>query len=622
VSNRYLLRTVHRTSHYIPFHNMRLLNAQTLHLKTFTADIPPYIILSHTWGQSDEEVVFQDIGELDKARAKDGFKKIAGCCSQARQDGFEWAWIDTCCIDKTSSAELSEAINSMFRWYQDSHICYVYLSDVTVSPGQVLAVQTPSRFPNSRWFSRGWTLQELVAPRVVHFFDSNWNILGTKLSLTVTIHGITKIPEDILRNRPRSDYCVADIMSWAAGRETTRLEDTAYSLMGLFNINIHLLYREGGRAFFRLQDEILKTTGDYSLFAWAGTWSASILASSPSSFESNGDQHPYKKDLSVNLASITPHSTWGNILQLDLRLGDQVDNDYYPAYLNCRQQDKLVCLKVWPSTNLDKLLWRRTTGQSRDVYEKAVVFCDPGSLPSFKSRTLSFDIGASETDPRRHPSYMAKFSFERLPPCMQFIRAIHVGSMGHRLIRDIDNDHSYSCHLPTDLNYWVSIYLRHQSRQQPVPHQCVTFMHSMPMTSIHPVNRNHTSWSHMKSATPKSSLEAFPAVPENDEIIQFILSTSSSASRTARCVLQHLFHDPDDDFFPQPTPMSSDCTSLVLKTGCVALMGRRCILKAIVKPVSMMELEFAVTISCSGYSVASEALRLRSRPIDSQCSIE
>jgi hypothetical protein len=125
-----------------------------------------------------------------------------------------------------------------------------------------------------------------------------------------------------------------------------------------------------------------------------------------------------------------------------------------------------------------------------------------------------------------------------------------------------------------------------------------------------------------ESATPESSLEAFPAVLENDEIIQFVLSMSSPASLTARCVLQYLFHDPDNDFFPQPTPMSSDCTSLVLKTGCVPLMSRPRILKAIVKPVSMMELEFAVSISCAGYPAACEALRVRSRSTDSQCSIE
>lgn len=239
---------------------MWLLDTSSLVLSAFSDDIIPYyVILSHTWGK--EEVSFKDIqGPHERVLNRDGYKKIKRCCAQALEAGFRFVWIDTCCIDQTNSAELSEAINSMFRWYENAVTCYAYLEDVKPS--------TPQKFFTSRWFTRGWTLQELIAPTDVLFFDCFWNEIGSRATLAKNIEEITRIPSKVLMNSSLRDHCIAEIMSWAAGRKTTRIEDRAYSLMGLFGASMPLIYGEGENAFLRLQLEIMKTTTDHTLFAW------------------------------------------------------------------------------------------------------------------------------------------------------------------------------------------------------------------------------------------------------------------------------------------------------------------------------------------------------------------
>lgn len=147
---------------------MWLMNVETRQLEKFFNNTPPYAILSHTWGK--EEVSFQDL-ERDGHQKMLGYTKIEGCCHQAKQDGLPWVWVDTCCIDKTSSTELSEAINSMYRWYESAQVCYAYLEDVQADED---AFERNSTFRKSRWFERGWTLQELVAPSKLSFFNSRW----------------------------------------------------------------------------------------------------------------------------------------------------------------------------------------------------------------------------------------------------------------------------------------------------------------------------------------------------------------------------------------------------------------------------------------------------------------
>ncbi|RGP59317.1 hypothetical protein FLONG3_11227 [Fusarium longipes] len=242
---------------------MRLLNVSTLSLQDFIGRIPPYAILSHTWGE--QEVLFCDIG-TPTITSKQGYAKLIGCCRKAAQDGFDWVWIDTCCIDKTSSAELSEAINSMYVWYQRATVCYAYLQDVTDNS---LTLAFPVvEFYKSRWFTRGWTLQELIAPQTVELCSKEWNVIGTKRSLASGIGSVTGIPISVLRGAKPSTYNVAERMSWASARTTTREEDLAYCLLGLFNVNMPLLYGEGPKLFPRLQEQILRQEEDYSIFAW------------------------------------------------------------------------------------------------------------------------------------------------------------------------------------------------------------------------------------------------------------------------------------------------------------------------------------------------------------------
>jgi hypothetical protein len=226
--------------------------------------IPQYAILSHTWGADGEEVTFNDLTE-GRGKNKAGWEKIEFCRKQAASDGIQHFWVDTCCIDKSSSAELTEALNSMFRWYRNADKCYVYLSDVLTSV-QATNIQSPletweAAFRKSRWFSRGWTLQELLAPASVEFFSQEGDCLGSKRSLEQDIHEVTGIAIRALRGGLLTAFEVEERMSWAKHRATKRQEDKAYSLLGLFDIYMPLLYGEGeAKAFVRLREEIDKSS--------------------------------------------------------------------------------------------------------------------------------------------------------------------------------------------------------------------------------------------------------------------------------------------------------------------------------------------------------------------------
>ncbi|KAL9062649.1 MAG: hypothetical protein Q9157_008738 [Trypethelium eluteriae] len=226
-------------------------------------DVPAYAILSHTWAiNNKEEVSYQDVG-AGTSKSKAGYKKIHFCAERAAADGLRYFWVDTCCIDKTSSHELSKAITSMFRWYRKAARCYVYLSDVPTQKGNKGTQPNNAwevAFRRSRWFTRGWTLQELIAPTVVEFFSSEGEGLGNKLTLESTIHDVTGIPTNVLRQGPSSDLTVDEQMSWAANRHTKEPEDEAYSLLGIFDISMPLLYGEGReKALRRLHEEINKS---------------------------------------------------------------------------------------------------------------------------------------------------------------------------------------------------------------------------------------------------------------------------------------------------------------------------------------------------------------------------
>ncbi|KAK8066755.1 hypothetical protein PG997_013502 [Apiospora hydei] len=330
---------------------MRLINTETMEMEEFMGLTPPkYAILSHRW--SGAEVTYVDYMD-GSAFSMPSYSKVLSFCSKARSEGLQYAWIDTCCIDKRSSAELSESINSVFKWYQQAEICYAYLSDVTKDTADFFAskdrifesglfmnthpndvwerlgeTRLHKEFCNSVWFKRGWTLQELIAPSEVVFFDSNWHDLGTKHSLVSLIHQITRIDACHLqaasaenltsspgrlhdtsealqlattarkRNYPEPWRLAptAQKMKWAVGRHTARLEDRAYSLLGIFDVTMPLLYGEGQTAFFRLQEEIIKRHPyDHSIFSWrddSGLGHTGLFAPNPDYFGRSMDVCP------------------------------------------------------------------------------------------------------------------------------------------------------------------------------------------------------------------------------------------------------------------------------------------------------------------------------------------
>jgi ankyrin repeat protein len=225
----------------------------------FHHNIPHYAILSHTWGADAEEVTFRDLTD-GTGKDKAGYDKIRFCVEQAERDGIHYSWLDTCCIDKSNHSELAEAINSMFRWYQKAAICYVYLSDVSTNNQDQVNSSSQSwqsTFRKSRWFTRGWTLQELIAPRSVVFFCSNGHRLGDKTSLERLLNDITGIALSALQGTKLSAFKVEERMSWAKNRDTTREEDKAYSLLGIFDVSMSPIYGEGvKKAFYRLREEL------------------------------------------------------------------------------------------------------------------------------------------------------------------------------------------------------------------------------------------------------------------------------------------------------------------------------------------------------------------------------
>lgn len=224
-------------------------------------DVPPYAILSHTW-TVDQEVTYNEL-EAGIGRDKTGYAKISFCGERAAADGLAYFWVDTCCIDKSTSDELSTAINSMFRWYQRAAKCYVYLSDVVVleevADAEAFQITWRQAFWRSRWFTRGWTLQELLAPASVEFFSKEGKRLGSRTSLEQELHQITRIPIRAMRGQDVTKFSIEERMSWAAQRTTTLKEDKVYCLLGIFGVFLSLIYGEGeAYATLRLREEIHK----------------------------------------------------------------------------------------------------------------------------------------------------------------------------------------------------------------------------------------------------------------------------------------------------------------------------------------------------------------------------
>lgn len=288
-----------------------------------------YAILSHTWNEGQEpsyqdwQVWLRREPGFEEIQERSGFKKITQTCYMAKKMGYSRVWIDTICIDKSSSAELSEAINSMFAFYTHAAVCLAFLSDVDAADGS-------KGFQKSRWFTRGWTLQELLAPDDVQFFDRKWQPLGSKtqpglIELISTTTGISK--PYLRKDGPLSLASISDRMSWAAKRQTTRIEDESYCLLGIFDINMPLLYGEADKAFLRLQEEILKVSTDHTIFAWS--W-------------------PHDLSHSLTGTSDEMNSSWVTILAPNIRCFAGTGSNYEPLG---RDQDDDVAGNIYSMTN-------------------------------------------------------------------------------------------------------------------------------------------------------------------------------------------------------------------------------------------------------------------------------
>ncbi|KAI1741052.1 HET-domain-containing protein [Xylaria scruposa] len=330
---------------------MWLLNVHTREMKEFIShkQIPPYAILSHTWG--DEEVSFNDwqYKPREHVERKAGYKKIDKCCQQAIADGLNWVWVDTCCIDKSSSAELSEAINSMFRWYRNANVCYAYLCDVFDD--------FESNLAGCHWITRGWTLQELIAPSKVVFYSSEWKTFGTRSTLLSHLATATGIDKSFLAGRSLDEASIAQRMSWAAKRQTSREEDEAYCLLGIFDVNMSLIYGEGSKAFRRLQEILVREyPEDHSLFAWGkivkrlsnqvdddeeirgskpigynhkevGIKYFGLLAEGPEDFQYSGHVvcAPQARNYFQYLSTVSVSALNGRTARIELPVGDTID---------------------------------------------------------------------------------------------------------------------------------------------------------------------------------------------------------------------------------------------------------------------------------------------------------
>jgi hypothetical protein len=335
---------------------MRLLNVYSLDLEVFPSASapPPYVAISHRWGKEEDEVSFQDILQLatqPSVKNKPGFAKILGAVTQAKKHTLDYIWIDTCCIDKTNNVELQEAINSMWTWYQECDRCFVYMNDV---PSDQPPDAADSHFSRSQWFTRGWTLPELLAPGKITFFGEDWEKIGKKANRNIMkrIILITGIPEEVLSDGETTSFSVATRMTWASRRATTKKEDKAYSLMGIFDITMPIIYGGRENMFVMFQKEIMKRSADQSIFAWAvesasPTATAGLLASSPESF-ADVNEIPgviFVKNFSYMMKPVPPpeaHYSYTNVgIRITLPMKPvEGNNDLFLAMLRCALPDK------------------------------------------------------------------------------------------------------------------------------------------------------------------------------------------------------------------------------------------------------------------------------------------
>jgi len=385
----------------------------------FGEKIPRYAILSHTWGR--DEVTFKDLNEPAAVEMR-GYRKIRATCEQAFREGLFYAWIDTCCIDKSSSAELSEAINSMFEWYRNAYVCYAYLDDCVKD-----SFDSIDDFSACRWFQRGWTLQELLASSRVEFYSTHWTHIGNKYTLASVLSEVTGVAERALL-WPTSvpSFSIATRMNWASKRVTTRIEDTAYCLLGIFGVKMSPLYGEGMQAFQRLQEELLKISDDESIFAFepkeqfrkstlfGEPAKPGALARHPAEFAAQGGVAPVRSKAHRKPYSMTNK---GLHIQLPLLNGTddfEGDSPSVMGVLNCHFEDdfsSFVGIRLEPTATPD--IYRRTRDTPVKVPYKTALKAKSRKIYIARDAQASDTFGYSTCWVKSDP--VARFGFEISP---------------------------------------------------------------------------------------------------------------------------------------------------------------------------------------------------------------
>ncbi|KAI1498407.1 heterokaryon incompatibility protein-domain-containing protein [Biscogniauxia marginata] len=438
---------------------MRLLHTKTLELHTFIGgdDVPPYTVLSHTWG--DDEVTFEDMSRSETRTKKQGWDKIVNFCRRAAADGWEYGWIDTCCINKTDASELGEAINSMFRLYEESEVCYAYLTDVppkyalSPSASDARGVNEEDRsnnnnkvpwkwyFRSSKWFTRGWTLQELLAPSFLLFLDWNWDDIGSREAWATEVHAATGIETKQLWDF--KSCSIATKLSWASGRRTTRVEDRAYSLLGLLGVNMPLIYGEGKRAFVRLQHELIRAHNDETIFAWGDLPvedhvlsvgdPADILASSPEDFQFSSGLMTWPFDQHRRFFAMTNAGLSMNAEIFEFTGKWTGEKPLCALRLNCTSQPL-------NSRRTPTILFLYALDPDRTIFERAgKIFRDWNDVSTITWKSLGrLDIIITHHQSDDH--------HRRLGPCPSYTISFDVGSLG--ALRDIETrwyDERWTC---------------------------------------------------------------------------------------------------------------------------------------------------------------------------------
>lgn len=288
---------------------MWLINTSTLELHEFSRSTPSYATFSYV--TDENEASFEDLAQAQKDRCKDSIKIIERACDQARIAGYEWLWNHAACVDKRSCAAQSEAINSLPRIYRDCEHSIVYLEDLYHD--QFEDEQIGERLAACRWIKNIWAIPQIVFPREVYFYSSDWSQIGTKRSLLPHLSSIIGIDQPALEHWGcLEDYSIARRMSWASEMTAFRTEDLAYALLGLFDVGMPIIYGEGGKAFLKLQEEIIRDTDDFSLLAWDnfdGQECNGLFAYSPACFRRfrNGPTTPLRinGEAQIHCAGIT-----------------------------------------------------------------------------------------------------------------------------------------------------------------------------------------------------------------------------------------------------------------------------------------------------------------------------